>query len=194
MTNHVSNNLIEAVKTISSGEAVAQHLAENLESKSLVHKLFGLRCSKGITQADLAKRMNCSQSRISKLENGEDDDIRLGDLQEYLTALGAELNITVFSKKPTIAEKAKHHVFAIKRLLDKLAGLANHDEKLAKPIAAFFGEYFLNIIAQLQETASALPSSLAANDPLLGIIIEMADDHADCPQIKPKVEECAAAS
>ncbi len=188
-------SLVDAVRGISSSGSVARNLAENLESKALVHKLFGLRCSKGVTQTELAKRLECSQSRISKIENGEDDDIRLGDLRVYLTALGAELNITVFAKKPTAVEKIKHHVFAVKKSLDDLAALANGDQSLAKSIGGFFGECFFNMVRVLQHSSSKLPVSPESGAPFFDVTVEMLDEDDDCAEVAHAIEhDCATTS
>jgi DNA-binding transcriptional regulator YiaG len=45
-----------------------------------------MRVSKGLTQRQLAQAIGCSQGRISKLESGRDEDLRLQDLIDYTLA------------------------------------------------------------------------------------------------------------
>jgi len=49
----------------------------------LVDWLVQARTKAGLTQAELARRMGCTQSRISKLEDSLDADLRLGDVAAY---------------------------------------------------------------------------------------------------------------
>lgn len=61
--------------------------------------LADLRESLGVTQADLAGRLEVSQPNISKLESK--DDIRLSTLGGYVTALGGRLEVrAVFPDHP----------------------------------------------------------------------------------------------
>lgn len=65
----------------------------------MIDTLIELRIFSGLSQKDIAKKMHCSQSRISKLENTKSKDVRLGDLQDYIEALGYTLTIRFFDHK-----------------------------------------------------------------------------------------------
>lgn len=56
-------------------------------------ELAKLRKTKRLKQTELAAMMNVSQANISKVESGK--DIQLSTLQNYVSALGGEINITV---------------------------------------------------------------------------------------------------
>lgn len=57
----------------------------------LVDQLILARVAAGLTQAQLAARLKCSQSRISKLEDSRDVDLTLGDIQDYAGVVGLKL-------------------------------------------------------------------------------------------------------
>lgn len=50
--------------------------------------------TQGLSQKDVALKLGCTQSRISKLESMTDADLRIGDLSKYAEVLGLELRIT----------------------------------------------------------------------------------------------------
>jgi transcriptional regulator with XRE-family HTH domain len=60
----------------------------------VVRELINLRSSRGITQAELAKRIGSHQSRISKIESAE-DDLRLSTLIELANAMDADVCIYI---------------------------------------------------------------------------------------------------
>jgi predicted transcriptional regulator/DNA-binding XRE family transcriptional regulator len=53
--------------------------------------LRGLRSMSGLTQIEMAKRLNVQQSAVSKIENG--GDVHLSTIKKYVEALGAALRI-----------------------------------------------------------------------------------------------------
>ncbi|CAN5893333.1 hypothetical protein BH23ACT12_BH23ACT12_10830 [soil metagenome] len=59
--------------------------------RSMPVGLSELRVSRGLTQAELAKRMGISQSDISKLERRT--DVRMSTVQSYVSALGGKLRV-----------------------------------------------------------------------------------------------------
>ena len=62
---------------------------EYIEAKlALMRAVREQRLKRGITQADLAKRMNTAQSRIAGMENGR-PDVAIDSLFRALFALGA---------------------------------------------------------------------------------------------------------
>jgi DNA-binding XRE family transcriptional regulator len=59
------------------------------------HHLKELRKAVGKTQAEVAKILGVSQSRISQIENGDLKAMELETLRAYASALGGHLDITV---------------------------------------------------------------------------------------------------
>src|SRR2546425_4734058 len=81
---------------------------EYLNEMMIEQKLAALRSRRGMTQAQLAKRLGVSQPHIAKLEAGRAKNIELHTLCRWATALGAQLTVDVLPKgakkrKPTAA-------------------------------------------------------------------------------------------
>ena len=67
---------------------------KSLSAKTrLVDQLILARVAAGLTQGQLAAKLRCSQSRISKMEDSEDAELSLGDLKEYASAVGLKLKV-----------------------------------------------------------------------------------------------------
>lgn len=56
-------------------------------TNAIVMTLVSIREAKGYSQKEVATRMKVSQSKLSKLESGNDDKLRLGELRGYLNAV-----------------------------------------------------------------------------------------------------------
>lgn len=54
-------------------------------------RLYKLRHAEAVSQAELAGRLDITQSAVSKLEHA--DDVRVSTLRQYLDALGARLEL-----------------------------------------------------------------------------------------------------
>jgi transcriptional regulator with XRE-family HTH domain len=135
----------------------AEAFEERLHGRRIVKDLMVLRASRGLTQADIAEKMGCTQSRISKLESAKDIDLTLGDLAKYAGAVGFRLGVVLEPRETTAVGRVKKLAFQIKDELDRLAGLAQEDQKIAQGVAGFFSEAFFNLVRILQGLADKLP-------------------------------------
>jgi len=59
----------------------------------LIDQLILARVAAGLTQSQMAAKLRCSQSRISKIEDSEDADLSLGDIQAYARIVGLKLRL-----------------------------------------------------------------------------------------------------
>jgi transcriptional regulator with XRE-family HTH domain len=116
-----------------------------------------LRQNGGLTQEEMAAHLNVTQSAISKLEAGTDDQLRLAEIAHYAKATGERICLG-FGKPLNHMEAVKLHAVSIKRHLEALAKLANQQEELGIEIKAFFGEAFFNMLDILSACADKLPS------------------------------------
>jgi transcriptional regulator with XRE-family HTH domain len=98
-------NVVDMVRE-DLGDEFADALAKRIAERDLVKELFVLRNVKGLTQKALADRMGCTQSRVSKLESARDVELSLGDVKEYLDALGYEVRLTIAPKADSPARKS----------------------------------------------------------------------------------------
>src|SRR5205823_14595511 len=75
-------------------ERLAAKRAETIEEI----RLYELRHTEVVSQAELAGRLDVTQGAISKLEHA--DDVRVSTLRQYLEALGARLElVAVFDEE-----------------------------------------------------------------------------------------------
>lgn len=76
--------------TLNEGQDLSP-LESQIQRRQIVKKLMALRAKAGLSQQDVARKLNWTSSKVSRLEAGCDDDLRLGDLRDYLGALSLDL-------------------------------------------------------------------------------------------------------
>lgn len=151
------NNVVDMVReALPEDGDLAEELADQIYKRQLVRRLANLRNAKGISQEQIADKIDCGQPRISKLENGFDADVSIADLQAYAQALDCELGIVFRSRKLTVVDEVKRHAICIKHLFDKLNKLAERDERVAKGVADFHVEALLNLVKIVHDSATDL--------------------------------------
>ena len=147
-----------------------------IRRSQLVRTLTGLRLSKKLTQKQIADSMKCDQSRVSRIENGYDEDVTFGEIVAYAQAAGCTTNLLFDNATAPAATRIKQHVLAIHSQLESLAKLAENEgseEIFIKKINEFMGEVLLNFMirfdssykrvnALMQVTVPALPEPAPA--------------------------------
>ncbi|MDP9800971.1 putative transcriptional regulator [Arcanobacterium wilhelmae] len=73
-------------------ERVAE-LVQQMEAEERAYSLRQIRESLGVTQSEVAQRMNLTQPTISALEKGELGRSGLDTLRAYVTALGGAVEV-----------------------------------------------------------------------------------------------------
>jgi transcriptional regulator with XRE-family HTH domain len=167
------------LKDLSGDVQFNQEFEEMVTQRQIVKHLIGLRCSKGVSQSDVAKALGVTQSRISKIENGIDDDIRVGDFKAYAKTMGMDIGLVFANHNRTIADEIKFHAFRIKHLLDKLAGFAQRDESIAQGVTNFMTEALINIAKLIQDSFSKLPPRQEDGSPRICIQIQELESELD---------------
>lgn len=138
-------------------EEIRKEVASLNAETVIVRRLVALRAGAGMTQTDLAKKLGCTQSRISKIEASKDEDITLGVIRDYVQATGSRIGI--FCGKPVShVEAVKNHALSIRRHLESLADIAQKHDELEPHIQGFFGEAFFNILSILSECQNQMPN------------------------------------
>ena len=74
-------------------QAVAEHAAR-MEAEERAYRLREIREEQGVTQKELAERMDLAQPTISALESGDLDRSGLATLKSYVEALGGTVEVT----------------------------------------------------------------------------------------------------
>ena len=82
----------DAAAFLAEDDAVKSEVEEEVENSRIVNKLLQLRASKGVTQRELAERMGCDPSKISRMEAGNDLQLKMGDVLQYLSALDVTMS------------------------------------------------------------------------------------------------------
>jgi transcriptional regulator with XRE-family HTH domain len=85
------NKVEEAIKRFRSNRENGRLFLEAQAEVRLSEKMTDLRLQAGLTQRDLAGRLNVSQAYVAKLENGGYDKCGVGTLRGIALALGFEI-------------------------------------------------------------------------------------------------------
>lgn len=162
------NSVSEMVKNLVEDKEFQAEFERELANKKLAKTLFAMRCAQGITQSEIALRMNCTQGRISKLENSGIDGIRVGDLVLYAKALNLQTSIG-FEKDIKTVDRVKYHAFQIKKHLDQLADLAHQDDQIFYGVLKFYKEYLFNTLELFKKSFDKLTKKVKMERPVLEI-------------------------
>ncbi len=77
------STVADMVRSVSENKEKAEETARAIEERSIINFLVGLRTAQELSQSDIASKMKCTQSKVSKLESGIDDNLTLGDFHAY---------------------------------------------------------------------------------------------------------------
>ncbi len=138
-------NVLEMVKGISKDDTFKELATKEIKGKTLAKFLFYLRCDHNLSQKQLAEKIGCTQSRISKIESAFDKNLTIQDLLDYAKALNLHLEIGYRHPSVKIVDLIKYHAFKIKAYLNQLSGLAREDEVLKESVGKFCVEVLFNI-------------------------------------------------
>lgn len=155
-------DVAQMVREVVEEKDFADDFEKHLAQRQIVKFLMTLRAVAGMSQADIAEKLKCSQSRISKLESSIDSDLRISDLASYAAALGFKTEIMLIPPGWTAVKEVKYHALCIKRIFDHLAGLAEKDHSIAKGVANFFNEARFGLGRILQDSAKTVIAALLA--------------------------------
>lgn len=172
MGNKTYGSVEEMIQDLSVDSEFKKEALQEIKNRALSRFLSSLRCSQGLKQKEMAAKMGCTQSRISKIENAHDKDISVKDLLEYGDVLDLKLEIG-FRKQGEveIVDLIKYHAFKIRDYLDTLAKLAGKDKTMVEGVSAFFGEAFFNMVNIIQDSASKLKKTGSKEKPKAPIYI-----------------------
>jgi transcriptional regulator with XRE-family HTH domain len=72
---------------------VAEAVRQLSAKTKLIDQLILARVASNLTQSQMAAKLRCSQSRISKIEDSQDADLSLGDIHAYARVVGLTLKL-----------------------------------------------------------------------------------------------------
>ena len=80
---------------LADNPSVEQDVQKEIQRNAMVSYLLSLRVSKGLTQEQVATAMGCDASKISRLESGNDETLKWGDIADYTSALNVQMFVLV---------------------------------------------------------------------------------------------------
>ena len=125
------------VDSLSDSRKFKERVEKEVKNRQLVKFLIMLRCKESLTQAQIAKKIGCTQSRISKIEGSEDSELSIGDLVDYAKALDLKLEIGYRKPSAKIVDLIKYHALRISAYLNQLVDMAKdkQDEVMVYDLA-----------------------------------------------------------
>lgn len=129
-------------------------------ARGMISFLMTERVRRGVTQSEIAKKMGVSVSKVSRMEDSRDADIKLGEISEYASALGLTMSSMFDDSKIDAAARVKMFVLRIASDLEHLTDLAKKsrgDRDLCKGIAEFRGEVLLNFLTRYAKSGAEFP-------------------------------------
>lgn len=146
----------EMLKGRGADDGLISDVDDKLETCAVVRSLVKRRLEAGLKQSEVAEVLGVTQSAVSKIESGRDEDLTLGVLKAYAEASKGSLCMIV-GKRHSHADWVKFHANGINHHLMQLAELAQDDPELQRGIREFFGEAFFNLLGILTNCAGRLP-------------------------------------
>ncbi len=141
---------------LGAGDALRQEYAALAGHTRLSRLLFSLRCRAGLTQQDLAERVGCAQSVVSRIENACDEELSVGDLLRYARGLDLGMQVGFAAKETTLANSIRCHLDGLARDLRQLLDLAGDDLSILAGAASVFRGTAEQFGAVLLESADRL--------------------------------------
>ena len=83
-----SYSSVDEMVKLTLGSRWLKRMKQRLKHTEVVDQLVLARLRAGLSQTDLATRMKCTQSRVSKIEDSLDAQLSLKDIYEYAGAVG----------------------------------------------------------------------------------------------------------
>jgi transcriptional regulator with XRE-family HTH domain len=158
----------DLVKATAANDDQIREFDRRIRGAVIVNALIRTRSAAGMTQADVAEKMTCTQSAVSKLEHAADAELTLQHIASYLNATGGRLNLGI-GKQPNRVERIKELAICLKSELESLADLSSgsDDPSIRQSINGFFGEAWFNLFKILCDTTSRLPKEPEETSPLM---------------------------
>lgn len=149
-------SVTEMTHQLSEKAFVKKDISKTLYKKKVSKSLFLLRCKANLTQKEFAEKLQCSQSRISKIESSLDENLTLKDLADYAHVLGMKLELGYKDSSIKLVDEVKFYAFKIMSCLEEMAHLAKDDESMIEGVKKFYMEAFLNLNKLLVENFTKL--------------------------------------
>jgi transcriptional regulator with XRE-family HTH domain len=151
-----------SVDELLRGECLPKEISDGVrqlaDETRFTRMLAALRVNAGLTQEQMGDKLGHArtQSAISKLESGRDEELTIGDIRDYAKVLNERIGL-VFGPQLNHVEAIKMHALAMRERMMSLAKLAQEDDQIEREVQAFFGEAFFNILTILATCQQQMP-------------------------------------
>jgi len=155
----VFHSVSDAAAFLAGDEQVKALVEQEVAGSQIVNSLIEQRMGKKLSQKELAMRIGCDPSKISRMEAGNDAQLKIGDITHYLSAIGVQMSMILEDTELPAAERIKRHVFAIHEQLEHLVEIAKQvdgDDSIIKKIREFYGEVLLNFMLRFSDSHQKL--------------------------------------
>lgn len=105
MSNETFDSVEQMVTALFGRNAFAESVKQRITQRRIVSTLQAMRVARNIPQSRIADELQCSQSRISRIEQGGDGELKISELEAYARVFENDLNLVVTRRKTT----AVHH-------------------------------------------------------------------------------------
>lgn len=149
-------NVAEMVQGMDLPADQKKRQVEYLHARRLSRTMTVMRAQIGMSQMQVAEKLDWSQGRVSKLEAKADRDISVGDLLDYAKALDMQMTMTFLPEKTKIVDQVKFHAGEMYKLLQQLVKLCKDDEAMVKGVDQFHDQCLVNLIGMVGSSKLSL--------------------------------------
>ena len=149
----------EAAAHLAEDSTVEKRVKREISQNTLVSLLLEMRVEKGLTQEQIAEAIGCDASTVSRIESGNDRQLKWLDIIGYAGALKVQMSVLFDDESLPAAARIKQCVFKIDDDLKKLAQLAEQvggDDKIAQEIDRFYKQVLFNFLSRFSENRDKL--------------------------------------
>ncbi len=150
---------------LASDPAVEAKVEREIQLSTVVSHLLALRVGKGLTQDQVAERMGCDASKISRLESGTDEGLKWMDIVGYSSAVGTDIRLAFEDRDLPAADRIKHCVFEIDTGLKQLAELTKTlgtNDGITQKIHSFYAEVLFNFLVRYKDSCDSIGLTIRA--------------------------------
>ncbi len=144
----------EAAAHLADDPEMARAVNDEISGNTLVSSLLSMRIAKGLTQEHIAESMKCDASKISRIESGNDRQLKWSDVVGYANALNVRMSVLFDDESLPAAARIKQCVFKIDDDLKKLAQMARQfdgDDKTAGKINQFYKDVLFHFLKRISQ-------------------------------------------
>lgn len=193
MTNNKQyRDVSELLDGVSEDRSLSDDLHAYANDRQMTQYLSATRCSRGLSQGDIASELACSQGYISKLENSMDDDLKFGEVDRYLAVMGLKASIHISDKNATTLDEIKRHVFFVQNKLEEIAELSRSDDGSAESALLTVFEVMVNSVKSAFQSIEKIPLEGMDRLPSCRLEIGFLDNETLPNSLSLQDDDCAA--